>query len=255
MKKFTQMIIIIVFLLMFTTNVYGMNDEIMQEQQSTLNISGFIDASKKYTEEIFPDLDLSNLLESAIKGEVTTETMLNSVFNLFGKEIKSTIRTLASILIIVVIHSIFKSVSENLGNKGISQITYYVQYILIVTIIMSNFTDIIKMTTNAINDLVSFMYMLTPILITLMITTGNVITANVMQPILLFAMTFIGNIISNIIMPIMLVSTIFSIVSNISSKVQIDKISTFFKSGVVWALRNNANCVCGITFARRNFKQ
>jgi len=254
MKRLKQMIIIIMLLLTFSTTVYGTNAEIMQEQQSTLNISGFIDASKKYTEEIFPDLDLADLMESAIKGEVTNKTMFSSILSMFGKEIKSTIRTLASILIIVVIHSIFKSVSENLGNKGISQITYYVQYILIVTIIMSNFTDIIKMTTTAINNLVSFMYMLTPILITLMITTGNVVTANVMQPILLFAMTFIGNIISSIIMPIMLVSTIFSIVSNISSKVQIDKISSFFKSSVVWALRNNANSICRLAFFRRNLK-
>ena len=254
MRRLKQIIIIIILLFTFSTTVYGTNADIIQEQKSSLNISGFINESKKYTEEIFPDLDLSELMESAIKGEVTNKTILSSVFSMFGKEIKSTIKTLASILIIVVIHSIFKSVSENLGNKGIAQITYYVQYILIVTIIMSNFTEIINMTTTAINNLVSFMYMLTPILITLMITTGNVITANVMQPILLFTMTFIGNIITNIIMPIMMVSAIFSIVSNISSKVQIDKISSFFKSGVIWALRNNANCICRTSFFRRYLK-
>ena len=37
------------------------------------------------------------------------------------------------------IHSILKSISEGLENKSISQITYYVQYILIVTLVMSNF--------------------------------------------------------------------------------------------------------------------
>lgn len=254
MKKIIQMIIIIVLLIVFSTTVYASEASIIEEQKTLLNISGFIEEAKKYTEEVFPDLDLPNFLEMAIKGEVNNKTIISSVFNLFGKEIKSTIRTLASILIIVVIHSIFKSISENMGNKGISQITYYVQYILIVTIIMSNFTEIIKMTTTAISNLVGFMYMLTPILISLMITTGNAISANVMQPIILFAITFIGNIIANIIMPVMLVSTIFSIVSNISSKVQMDKISSFFKSGVVWALRNNVNSICWFTFFRRNFK-
>lgn len=254
MKKIIQMIIIIVLLIVFSTTAYASEASIIEEQKTLLNISGFIEEAKKYTEEVFPDLDLPDFLEMAIKGEVNNKTIISSVFNLFGKEIKSTIRILASILIIVVIHSIFKSISENMGNKGISQITYYVQYILIVTIIMSNFTEIIKMTTTAISNLVGFMYMLTPILISLMITTGNAISANVMQPIILFAITFIGNIIANIIMPIMLVSTIFSIVSNISSKVQMDKISSFFKSGVVWALRNNVNSICWFTFFRRNLK-
>ena len=246
MKKITAVIIMLIFLLLLTPNVYAMDQEIINQQQSSLNISGFIEESKKYTEKIFPDMDLGELLESAIRGEVNNKTLLNSVFYLFGNEVKSTIKTLASILIIVVIHSVFKSVSENLGNKSISQITYYVQYILIVTIIMTNFADIIKMTTTAINDLVGFMYNLTPILITLMITTGNIVSANVMQPIILFAITFIGNIIANIIMPIMLISTVFSIISNISSKIQIDKISSFFKSSIVWGLRNNAYNICWV---------
>lgn len=255
MKKITTVIIMLIFLLLLApNNVYALDQEIISQQQSALNISGFIEESKKYTEKIFPDMDLGDLLESAIKGEVNNKTLLNSIFNLLGKEVKSTVKTLASILIIVVIHSVFKSVSENLGNQSISQITYYVQYILIVTIIMTNFADIIKMTTTAINDLVGFMYNLTPILITLMITTGNIVSANVMQPIILFAITFIGNIIANIIMPVMLISTVFSIVSNISSKIQIDKISSFFKSSIVWGLRNNAYNICWVIITRRNIK-
>lgn len=254
MKKVTTVIIMLILLLLLTPKVYAIDKEIISQQQSALNISGFIEESTKYTEKIFPDMDLGELLESAIKGEVNNKTLLNSVLNLFGNEVKSTLKTLASILIIVVIHSVFKSVSENLGNQSISQITYYVQYILIVTIIMTNFADIIKMTTTAINDLVGFMYNLTPILITLMITTGNIVSANVMQPIILFAITFIGNIIANIIMPIMLISTVFSIISNISSKIQIDKISSFFKSSIVWGLRNNAYNICGTVITRRNPK-
>lgn len=38
---------------------------------------------------------------------------------------------MGNILIIVLIHSILKSVSDNLNNKSVAQITYYVQYILI----------------------------------------------------------------------------------------------------------------------------
>lgn len=61
-----------------------------------------------------------------------------------------------SIVVVIVIHSILKSISEGLENKSISQITYYVQYILIVTIVMSNFSDIIKLTKDTIQNLVGF---------------------------------------------------------------------------------------------------
>lgn len=58
-----------------------------------------------------------------------------------------------------------------MGNEGISQITYYVQYILIVTLIMTNFTETIVLIKDTINNLVGFINCLLPILLALMITT------------------------------------------------------------------------------------
>lgn len=139
-------------------------------------------------------------------------------------------------MVIIVVHSILKTISDGLDNKGISQITYYVEYILIVTLIMANFTSIIELTKDTIENLIGFMNTLIPILITLMITTGSITTANVVQPIILFAITFIGNTISSVILPLLLASTVLGIVSNISDKVQINKLSKCFKSSIVWIL-------------------
>ena len=143
---------------------------------------------------------------------------------------------MASIIVIIVIHSILKNISEGLENKGIAQITYYVQYILIVTLMMTNFVQILDLIKESIQSLVGFMNSLIPILITLMITTGSVVSANLIQPIILFVITFIGNFITGIIIPLVLISTSLGIVSKISDKVQIDKLSKFFKSSVVWVL-------------------
>lgn len=223
------------FCVLLSNCVYA-TDEIIEAQKDNLKISSFIDESRKYTEEVFPDLNVNDLLSSAIKGEIDDSTIFQKILNFFGKEVKNTLKTLVSILIIILIHSIFKSVSESLQNKSISEITYYVQYILIVTLTMTNFTEIISMARDTIQNLVGYMNTLTPILITLMITTGSIISANVVQPLILFAISFIGNLISNVILPIVLVSTILGIVSQMSSKIQIDKIAKFFNSGIVWTL-------------------
>ena len=129
-----------------------------------------------------------------------------------------------------------KSISESLENKSISQITYYVQYILIVTLIMSNFADIINLAKNTIQNLVGFSYSLLPILLTLMMTTGSIASASAVQPVILFLITFIGNIITTFLLPLILIGTALSIVSKISDKVQIDKLAKYFKSSVVWIL-------------------
>lgn len=211
-------------------------DEIIKAQQENLNIDDFIQEADVYTENVYEDIDIGELFSSAITGNIDNENIFKSIINSVGGEVFDAISVLGSILVIIVVHSILRAISEGLENKGISQIIYYVQYILIVTLIMTNFVQIIDIVKNAIQNLVEFMNMLIPILITLMITTGSIVSANLIQPLLLFLITFAGNFIVGIIIPIVLISTSLGIVSNISDKIQINKLSNFFKSSSIWIL-------------------
>lgn len=111
---------------------------------------------------------------------------------------------------------------------------------------MSNFADIIKLIKDTIQNLVGFSHTLIPILITLMMTTGNITSASVVQPILLFLITFIGNIITTVLLPLTLVGTALSIISKISDRVQIGKLSKYFKSSTVWILGVTLTLFVGI---------
>lgn len=210
--------------------------EILESQQKTLNISSFIEEAKKYSANVYKDIDFNELFNLAITGNINNKTIINNILKILGKEIVGSVAVIGSIILIIIIHSIFKSLSEGLENKTISQITYYIQYILIVTLIMTNFSNILIMIKESIQNLVGFMNNLIPILITLMLTTGNIVSANLMQPIILFIITFIGNFITTIIIPLVLIATALGIISKISDKIQIDKLSKFLKSSVVWIL-------------------
>jgi len=171
-----------------------------------------------------------------MRGQVDNQKIYQNLFSLLGKELKSTIKTFGAILVVIVIHSVIKSIGDGLENKSVSQITYYAQYILIVTLVMTNFSEIIVLVKNSVGDLVGFINCLLPILITLMITTGSVVSASMVQPVLLFIITFIGNMVINLLLPITLISTALGIVSKVSDKIQIDRIAKFFKSSVIWIL-------------------
>jgi len=241
-KQMKKIIAIFIFVLLVLYPSFGYaeenmaEDEILTSQKNSIPISQFIEEAKKYTSEVFEDTDYNDLLNSAIKGDIDNKALGKSLLQVLGKETIGSIKTIASIMIVIIVHSILKSISEGLENKGIAQISYYVQYILIVTLIMGNFAEVITMVKDSVSNLVSFSNTLVPILITLVLTTGNIISANLLQPILLFMITFIGNLILNVIIPIVLASTALGIVSKISQHAQLDKLSKFFKSGVVWIL-------------------
>lgn len=231
--------IILIFILVLMIPNYAFaesQEEIMSSTQEKFNISGFLKEAQKYTNESFEEIDLSSMLGQAIQGKIDNNKLYKIIIKLLGKEVSSSLKILISILVIIVIHGILKAITDGLENNSVSQIIYFVQYILIVTLIMSNFSEIIKLVKDTANDLVGFINVLIPLLLTLLVYTGNITTSTVIEPIVLAISDFVGNIIADVLIPIVLIIVTFSIVSKVSERVQVEKLSKFLKSGVVWFL-------------------
>lgn len=235
MKKIILLIVLI--LLLQTNPVFAESEEeIMETTKEKFDINQFIEDAESYTGEFLENTDLKQVLEQAIQGNIDNKVIYGNILKLLGKEINLSIGTLVSILVIVVIHGILKSITDELENNNISQIIYFVQYILIVTLIMSNFTEMIKLVKETAEDLVGFINVLLPLLLTLMLYTGSITTSTILEPIILFSINLISNAIKNLLIPVVFIIVVFSIISKISEKVQIEKLSKFLRTGVVWVL-------------------
>lgn len=233
MKK----VIILFFTFLFLCSpIYGTDTDILSSQQEALGISDFISTSKKYTQDSLTGLDIQDVFKSAITGRIGNTNLLNNILNVLGRETKTAVSNIGIIMIVIIIHSILVTISENLGNKSVSQIAYFVEYIIIITLVLNNFADIIAMVKESIVDLVGFSNNLIPLLITLMLTTGAIVSAGVIKPVLLFLINFIGNFIIDFILPLVMIGTTLGIISKISNKVRIDKLAKFLKSAGVWIL-------------------
>lgn len=178
MKKIFKILIILEFLILINcTSVANNTNEIINTQKESLNISDFITEAQEYTKESMPDIDLNNLLTNAITGNINNVKLIRLFIGLLGKEVLNSVTVISSIIVILVIHGILKSISDGLGNKSVAQIAYYIQYILIITLVMTSFADVINMVKESIQNLVGFVNSLVPILVTLMVTTGSITTA------------------------------------------------------------------------------
>ena len=231
MKKI--FIILIICLLLFPSICIAENEEdLVESQAKQYNIGDFLASAKEYTE----DFDAEELFNSAVKGNLDNSKILKYITNILGDNLKDALNMIAGIIVVIIIHSILRTISENLGNEEVAKIAYFVQYVLIVTLVMTNFSKVIADIKVAISDLTSFSNTLIPLLTTLMIATGNAVTSNMIEPILLLVITFIGNFITNVLIPIILVSTALGIVSKISDYTQVEKLSKFLKKGSLWVL-------------------
>ena len=142
----TIMIIAIFIFIPKNTKAYNENDQtsekneintdiILEEQQSNFGIRDFLKEAENYSPDFVKDLDISNIFNSALTGKIDNSNILKKILNLAGVQVLDTLKILINILLIVLIHSILKSITDGLENGEVSKIVYYVQYVLIVTII------------------------------------------------------------------------------------------------------------------------
>ena len=143
----------------------------LEEQESNFGIRDFLKEAQKYLPDFIKELDINSIFNQATTGKIDNVSFLKKILSVLGSEVTNTLKVLINILVIVLIHSLLKSITDNLESNNVSKIVYYVQYILIVTIIMANFSDILTSVNETIENLVGFSGVLIPLLITLMMFT------------------------------------------------------------------------------------
>ena len=235
MKKIKYFCIMLIIILIpksvYAINITNKDEEntsintssIIESQETNFGIKDFLNETKKYIPDFAQNIDISSIFNQALQGNIDNKNLLKITLKLLGSEVLATVKVLINILLIVLIHSILKSIIEGLENSDVSKIVYYVQYILIVTIVMYNFSDILKSVNTTIENLIGFSQLLIPLLITLMTYTGSITTTAVIEPILLFLIEFISNIIKTLIIPTISIIVVLIIVSKITDKIQISK--------------------------------
>ena len=80
MKRIIYILIIVLLFLYFTMpTVIADEEETLKEQQEEFGISEFIEQADEYSGEFFEDIDINEILENAIKGEVDNQTLFKKI--------------------------------------------------------------------------------------------------------------------------------------------------------------------------------
>lgn len=214
-------------------------DEIISSQMEILNIKSFLNSAEMYSKDLFPDIEINELFKNLYSGGRIDESIFR-YFNIKEFVLGQTsqgIKLIISILLICVIHSIVNSVFENLDNKtNTKKIVDCITYLIISTLLVNSFLVMISLIQDTIKELTDFMKLLYPLLVTLMIVTGNIVTTSVLESILLFFINGIGFFVNSFVIPLVMVTLVIYILSNVSDDVKLDKFGDFFKGSVVWIL-------------------
>ena len=233
MRKKLFIAIILIILILSPIKVQATNENIIETQSEELNLDNFINETENIVGE---DINLENIFSESIQGKSSKNTIINAIGVILGKELKESITMIISILLIIIVHGILRSVSENLGNEQTGKIGYFIQIIILITILMKIYTDILNVVKESIDTISSFVYMLIPVFISLTISTGNITTATATQSAILLGTNIITRLINQLVIPVVIIATVIGIISNISEEIHMNKLAKYMKSAIIWIL-------------------
>jgi len=243
MKKKIQLFLLSFFLLfLIPVNVQAAPPpaEIVNEQIQKLGI----DEVQQYWDDVvtkyggfLPESQKGDFIQF-IKGE--KKFSIQEWFIAFGKyiffELFSNGKILGILIMLVIFSSLLQSLQNAFEKSTISKIADNVVFLVLVVFALNSFYVATQATQEAITVMIDFLRALIPILLALIATSGGVISVGFFHPILIFLMHTSGLLVTYFVLPLILVSTILSIVSIINDELQVTKLAALIRNIAVGAL-------------------
>lgn len=200
------------------------------------DISTFLNETKQYTADFFPELNSQNLVDELTNGtKIDSKNLVNKIINIFIGKIKENAKIIFSIIAVSILCSILKNIQSSFGGN-VSEIAFYVCYLFIIILIIVSYTDIVSLCKDTITKLNDFMNMLIPLVLGLLVANGSIVSVSILQPILLVMTSTINVIVANVILPIIFISTMMNLIGNISENIKVSKIPKLLQKTCLWCL-------------------
>lgn len=205
---------------------------------ATTDLSEFTDIISNFDNEIIDSEEYGQIITSLKSGnfEFDYKKIFNKIGLIFSKEIKNNVGIIIQIVIIAILSGILNSIKSNFASSGVGQIAFYVSYIVIITLVISNFSLIIDIAKDAIFSITSFMNVFTPVVLSFVVSTGGFATSSMIYPIIIFVTNMISNMMNSVVIPLLLTAFGIGLVANISNKNKLTKLSKSMRSIIIWGL-------------------
>lgn len=191
-----------------------------------------------YESSVFGASSFTEKVGRVVSGEFSSgqKSVFAAIVNLFFDDVLAFIPLLASIIVIAIICGFLTNLKSDGSGKSVGDIIHFVCYGVIISLVMSAVVGLLKSTAGLLSNMQGQMQVIFPILLTVMTAIGGSASVSIYQPAVALLSSGIMQIFTSVLMPIFIFSLVFTIISNLTSTVKLDKFNKFFQSAFKWII-------------------
>jgi stage III sporulation protein AE len=209
-------------------------DDIILQQLDKIELQDIQEEIKRINrkvEEYLPPLNLKELILNFVRGdlELNWGNLIQAVIKYLGKEVMANFHILGQIILLAVISAVLSIFHNSFSSKTISNTANILIFLILAVLILQAFKIAINIGIEAIDSMVSFMQALVPVLLSLLVGMGALTSAAIFHPLTFLIITLFSSAIKYIILPMIFISAVLSILTEINEEFSLSRLAGLFK--------------------------
>lgn len=201
-------------------------------------------------QRILPDQNISfrESVVQLLKGEIPLkwENVRKTIRNAFWEEISRQKNLVAQILLLSVTASVFTNFVKVFQKNQIAEITFYVLYLLLFTMLLNGFQSLLLTAQETIGQILQFMKMLLPIYLAVAVLAAGSTTAVVFYEATLFFITAVQMIMRYVVLPGIGCYVLLQLLNQLGKEDYLSKMAELLKNILSWTMKTLLALVIGV---------
>lgn len=216
----------------------GPFQESIQAQLEALDLDvllGFKERLEREYHDFVPSLNWQDLL----RGGGDTPSPAGFVVLLLRhllRELYLSLHLLRQLVVIGILAALLQRLSSSFGIPGVVDVAFAVCFLVLVILGLQSFKIASSVATEAVGEMVGFMYALIPMLSSLLVAVGGITSATVFHPLLWALVGGIAGLVQRLLFPMILLSTAFSLMAHFSTDLPFPRLGNLLRQGVITLL-------------------
>lgn len=224
----------------------GETGNVEEELLLDMDLEKIDDALEELLEE--ESFSFTEAVKKLISGEMpfTRENMGELLQRAIFSDLEQHKKTAVSVLVLILVSAVFTNFTGAFGKSQVADISFYMMYLLLFTVLMKAFSTMSQETLNCVNRVLSFMKILMPSYLAAAVFASGSLTGVAYYEFTLVLISAIQWILKYVVIPGVNFYVLFTLLNHISKEDYLSKIAELMQSFVSWSLKTLAAAAIGV---------
>lgn len=200
------------------------------DQIDLSSIRGYLEQLDSDVQKTMPGFSLTRIFEDLKNGklDLRPENIGKTFVEILGREILNSAPLIGKLLILSVLCAVLGQLQVAF-NGSVGKVAQVMAYLVLLSLALTTFQEALGVATTTIDSMVGLMQTLFPVMMTLLISMGNLTSAALFKPLIMGSLTVLATMIKTVVLPLYFLAAVLRLFNHISEQFKLSKLAGLFE--------------------------